>query len=268
MARKRDEDHENSVGGDTGSEHAGADDAESLHDILSDAYDASPAGEHIDETRDAPKSDGGEPQTRPSEGDTKPAGGETKLEPMEAPANWSAADREMFGKIPPAGQKWLFDRYKGMEAAHTQRSQEVAPLRQFNERWDPYFKQLGTPAPQALDLLMQTEYQLRTGSNDTKVQILKKLINDYGIAGPGGGGAPAVSPEVAALQQQIGAMQNGFAQQNHHAAQAREGQLMGYVQAFETEKDADGKLAHPFYGEVRADMARAAMGRGIDGSAT
>ena len=75
-------------------------------------------------------------------------------QPIEAHVHWAAKDREMFekvGKTDPKAQKWLMDRSRAMEAAHTQRSQEFAPLRQTIERWQPFFDNIGAPAPLAID---------------------------------------------------------------------------------------------------------------------
>lgn len=190
---------------------------------------------------------------------------------IEAPAHWSAADREMFGKVAPDAQKWLLDRSKAMEAAHTRRSQEIAPMRQLAERWNPYFQQLGASAPQAIDLLLQTEYQLRTGSQEKKLEVIRDLIRDYGIQAPAGetdGGTEqgARDPRVDQLTEQLQQMQQGWQQQQQTTVQQQQamqqqamGRAQAALQAFANQKGADGKLAHPHFGEVQDEMTRLAQ---------
>ena len=261
-------------------EHGGAEGAESLHDVLEQAWSAaeergegeggerrSPEGEG----EGAPKAGEGEGEGAPKagegegEGAPKAGEGEGKGAPVEAPTHWSTKDREMFSKIGADGQQWLLERYRGMEAAHTKRSQEIAPMRDLAQRWAPYFEHLKTPAPQAIDLLMQTEYQLRNGSNTQKIAILQRLVEDYGIAAPeedenGNLIQPAAAdPRIEALEQQIQAMRAGQSQQQQAEQQSRVAVASGQIQAFADEKRADGKLAYPYFGDVKNDMTRLAQ---------
>ena len=57
----------------------------------------------------------------------------------------------MFRALDPKGQAFLLDRYNKMEAAHTQRSQEIAPLRKATEKWTPYLAQIQAEPSQVFD---------------------------------------------------------------------------------------------------------------------
>ena len=167
----------------------------------------------------------------------------------------------MFTKLPPDAQNFMMERFRGMEAAHTRRSQEIAPMRQLSEKWDPYFQQLGTPAPQAIDLLLQTEYKLRYGSNAEKLQLIQKLVQDYGIQAPDEeGNIQAPNPEIASLRQDIQNLSNGFQQQHQQFQENRNASVANQVTAFAEAKGSDGQLAHPHFGEVEAEMTRLAAG--------
>ena len=288
---------------ETGAEHGAGDDTKSLREVAEEGHgedtrslrsiveesyaeqikadDDDDAGEGND-----PKpGEGGDKPTgqdvKPAEGeggetppDDKPKAGDDNFKPgtMEAPANWKISDREMFSKLSQEAQNFLLERSRGMEAAHTQRSQvlaqqmqALAPWQQFETKWNAYFQQLGAAAPIAVDALLSKEYQLRTGSNAQKVQILRDLIAEYQIAAPDAN-APAPDPQVAQLQQQIWQMQNGWQQQQAQALQqqqavqqARVAQTTQTLHAFQTEVDDEGNLAHPYFGEVEQDMTRLAQ---------
>lgn len=221
------------------------------------------------------QADGGEEHAGEAEGTETPAGTQDSggsaagaapkqdaPQPVEAPSNWPAADREMFAKLGPDGQQFLARRHREMEGAFTRRMQEIAPWRQVNQQWGAYFQQLNVPAPQAINLLLETEYKLRNGSQAEKIGILEKLVQDYGIAAPGEdaeGNVVQDDPRIAALQQQIDQMHYGQAQQQQAAQQRRIAQAAGALQAFAEAKDADGRLKHPYYGEVKNDMTRLAQ---------
>ena len=207
------------------------------------------------------------PAQTPPEGGQPPAPEQPAGEPIEAPANWSLADRQMFGKAPREMQEWALNIHKSMAAAHTRRSQEIAPWRDMGQRWEPYFQQLGVTGPIAVNKLLETEYGLRTGSNAQKLDILRQLVQDYGIAPEGGGEAPeggeapagpVQDPRVDVLAQQWQEYMAGQQQQAQAAMMGQQQQLSAQVNAFAEEVGADGKLAHPHFGEVRITMAQLA----------
>ena len=89
-----------------------------------------------------------------------PAEEEATPEEIDAPAHWSVEHQEMFRGLDGKAQSFLMDRSREMEAAHTKRSQEIAPLRNASERWAPYLNQIQAEPSQVFDSLMQYEYGL------------------------------------------------------------------------------------------------------------
>ena len=211
------------------------------------------------------------------EGGAEAAGAE-QPEPLEAPEHWDAGVRERFAQADRAWQEWLLERSREMDAAHTRRSQELAPLKPFREaaeQWSPYLQQIGATPDRMFSDLMQTEYALRTGTNADRKQILIGLAQRYNVDFE----APAeASPEddpfgvqkmvreaVAPLQQRIEAVNGGFQQQQAAAQAAAREEAARIVRGFEDEKGADGKPAHPYFQEVRTrmrSMAQAAEAAG------
>ena len=201
-----------------------------------------------------------------------PQGRDAQPQPLEAPSNWPTAEREMFATLDPKAQEFLLRTHHGMLKAHTQRSQAVAPWRQVSERWDPYFKQLQVPAPQAIDLLLQTEYKLRNGSPSEKLEVLQKIVQDYAIGPPqqdDEGNYVEPDPRIAALEQQIAQMHAGQQHQQQAVMNQRVAAAQGQLQAFAEAKDDAGRLKFPHFGEVKDQMtvmaqADVAAGRPID----
>jgi len=58
----------------------------------------------------------------------------------EAPANWSAEDRQNFAKLPPEGQAFLMRRHSEMEGDYQRRVQATATAAQFTSALAPIFQ--------------------------------------------------------------------------------------------------------------------------------
>lgn len=195
-----------------------------------------------------------EKQTETEETEPETTEETTTAPAVEAPAHWSLADREMFAKQTPEAQSWLMERSKAMEAAHTKRSQEIAPMRQTLEKWGPYLGQVGAAPEIAVDRLMNVEYGLRTGTQDEKRQILRELAQSYGITAPQEGETPP-DPQIAELRREIQTLRGQSQQQTQSTEDQRVAQMEASVQQFAEQRTEQGDLAHPYFGEVQGYMA-------------
>jgi hypothetical protein len=192
---------------------------------------------------------------------------ETPAVPVaEAPQHWAAADKELFAKLPPDGQKFLVERHKAMEGDYTRRMQEIAPLRKAAEQWQPYLQQMNATPEQAFTGLLQAEYQLRTGTPEQKQALFQQWAQDYGITLGQTAQPPAedqyIDPQVAALKQEIAEMKawrssrdQAEAQQRQQEEQKQRQTLQSTISSFATEKTEAGAPAHPHYEAVRDTMA-------------
>ena len=155
------------------------------------------------------------------------------------------------------------DRSKDMEAAHTKRSQEIAPLRSAADKWNPYLSQMQADPATTFDSLMQYEYGLRTGTNEQRINILLGLARDYGVnmAQNGNGEPPSAEEDPFEIQkkiqaalnpvmQQVQQLNGSVQQQQGYNQQASQAAGQQYIDEFRDRKGADGKLAHPYYPEV------------------
>ena len=247
----------------------------SIREVLEQVY--ADAGDDVDPTHvladlDAPLP--AEPEAKDEPEVTQEAAAEAPaateepaaVEATEAPAHWSLEDRDMFTKQEPAAQQWLLGRSKAMEAAHTKRSQEIAPVRELTERWKPYMDQNG--GVQAIDNALQAEQVLQTGSNDDKIYMLRQMIRHYGVSIPGvdqsqGNEAqPAASdPRIDNMEREMVSYRQAAEAQQQQQAAAHVEQLQRHVNDFAESKDEQGKLHHPHFGEVRRTMSAMAQAK-------
>ena len=183
---------------------------------------------------------------------------------IEPPAHWSAEDQARFRETTPEWQKWLTDRSNDMDAAHTRRSQEVAPYRQLTEKWGPYAEQLQANLPQVVDGLLDTEHTLRTGTMAQKRAVALDILNNYGITfddqGEGEGDGGEINPQVAQLSAKIDEMGQYLQGQGQVAQQQQHDHLLNQVQAFAAETNGEGQPAHPYLEQVYQQMIQLAAG--------
>ena len=218
-------------------------------------------------------------EATPTPGDPLPEeeakeAGKPEPEPLEAPHHWAVEHQEMFRGLDPKAQSFLMDRSNDMEAAHTKRSQEIAPLRGAAEKWTPYLSQMQADPAQTFDKLMQHEYVLRTGTNEQKAQMLLNLARDYQVdMRPNGTAEPPSAEEdpfeiqakiQAALNpvmQQVQQLNGSVQQQQGHSQQAGVAAGQKNIDEFRDRKGADGKPAHPYFPEVFDDMLAMAQAK-------
>ena len=197
---------------------------------------------------------------------------EEKPSPPDAPTHWAVEHQEMFRGLDPKAQSFLMDRSKEMEAAHTKRSQEIAPLRNAAEKWTPYLSQMQADPAQTFDQLMQHEYGLRTGTNQQKIEILLGLARDYQVdmRTNGNGEQPSAEEDpfgihekiqaaVNPVMQQVQQLNGSFQQQQGYSQQASQSAAQKNIEEFRDRKGADDKPAHPYFAEVFDKMLATAQ---------
>ena len=204
----------------------------------------------------------------------QPASGNEEEDPLDYPAHWPKEHREAWTGTPRNLQQFYLDRNREMEAAHTRRSQELAPVRQLVDQWTPFVESFGGDTLQVLNEAMQTIHQLRSGTNAQRLRVLYDLGRAFGVDYTEGqqqadpaqdpfGLRTMVAESMRPLQQQV----HTLAQQHSGQQQATEQQQMQVglraLENFKSEKDADGNLKHPHYDEVLEKMISTAQARRI-----
>ena len=240
-----------------------AEDAEKESDKDTDGEHSEETASSDDEEETADSDDTGD-ETSEDNGD------EQASEPaIEPPAMFSAEDKEMFHKQSREAQEFLTRRTQEMDADHTRKTQEIAEHRKtadaFNSAVEPYgayIASLNTTAPEAVRVLLGTEYALRNGTPEKKLAIMAHFAKTYGIdldaLSEQSEGEP-ISPEIARLEQRQAVLERTVQGERAQVATQIQQDTEAQVTVFAEEKDASGNLLRPHFVEVRA-----AMGAEID----
>lgn len=242
-----------------------------IRSAMKELDDGEPAPEE-----EAPAEPEGEPEPEPEAAAAEEEEEEPPIEPLE---NWDEAAREMFRELPRPGQEFVVDQFKAMQAAHTKRSQEIAPFRSAVEQWNPYLQQWGVTADQAFNYLMGADQRLRTGTDEQKRAMIEQIARDYGVSQEQAPAyttdpmaeddRPYVDPEIARMleetQRQMQAVQSQFVSQEQAMQQRQMAEASQMVETFRTATNEDGSPKHPYFGEVEAVMATLAQAEQAQG---
>lgn len=180
-------------------------------------------------------------------------------EPLAAPAGWKAGPREQWKNIPRAAQEEIHRREKETAQTLRQSAQARQLANDFQATINPFMpliqSQNSNPL-QAVKNLMTTAAGLTVGTQQQKAQIVREIIQNYGIdintldqvlAGqPIQQGAPthnAPPPWAAPIFQ----FMNGIQQQQ----QTRQQQMISDAEA----ETADFASKNEFFEDLREDMA-------------
>ena len=258
---------------------------QSLHDTIAEAVAADEAASETTEEAPAEAVEADEPEATEDtpEGDDAPeqaADGEEEAsedrsedqaedDTVDAPAHWALEDQEMFRGLDGKAQQFLLGRSKDMEAAHTKRSQEIAPLRTAMEEWKPYLDSIKVTPDLAFKTLISAEHTLRTGTEGQKRAALLKLASDYGISleeQKANGTAQEtdfltadIQKAVQPLQQELGTIRDTIVRRDEEAKLAQAERSAEQVRQFRDAKTEAGHPAHPYFDEVQEDMTRLAQ---------
>ena len=215
----------------------------------------------------------------PDESELPPAADQPHPAPVtgeaaQAPANWSAEDRANFEKLPQEGKAFLLRRHSEMEGDYQKRVQATAFSNQFVQAVAPVFndpeiaESLRAEGRSPIEAVYQwAGFHKRAVSPrlESRVELLFDLAQRmqidpaavFGLSPTPVGGLskedmanPATRKLAETLGQTTARLQALEANIQQRAAQEQSwavGQKRAEVDAFATQKNADGSPAHPYF---------------------
>jgi hypothetical protein len=279
----------------------------SLRDIAEDAYDTVLDSAEADVGQDAAIGQDGQPRDNlgrfvakdrdepgeaaeakqpPPSPESQTAQPETATQPREgeaaaAPANWSAADREAFSKLPPEGQQFLLRRHSEMEGDYQRRVQATAQADSFVRNLAPIFtdpviagsiREAGWAPTDAIREWAALHRRALSPNLNDRIAMVQEIAQRCGVdpaaVAPSRSGGPGqlseadlADPAIRYFADHVGQTSNrvqaleGLIQQmqqaNAQAAQAEALKVTRWgIDSFAEEKGPDGKLLRPDFDTV------------------
>lgn len=219
--------------------------------------------------RFAPKAAAEQPAEAPAAEAPEEAASPVEAEepPEPAPHSWKAEDKAHWDKIPKEVRAVIARREAERDRHLNEVSSRLAPLTQVVEHYQPYLVSLGMTPEYAFATLLNAERTLRTGDAKQRAMAIAALAQQYSvdlgqIAGAPAGQAPHqeefVDPQVQHLRGELEAMKMREHSRLQHEQASRYRSTVEQITAFAEAKDGSGNPAHPFFDQVKDDMARLA----------
>lgn len=232
-------------------------------------------------------------EAKPAEETTASA---TSAAAGDLPTHWSAADKELFGKLPQEMRSDVVERFKRMEAGFTPKLQKLAQIeKDYGEAVDllnphletlrqnggvaTWIKNMGQIEQTLISARIAAQSQ-RTdpqalAATDNGARLVAGLIQGFNI--DPANVARFLSNAVAQQQQQLAPQPNGngyavdpvLAQEvssikqqlegwQQRDMQTRQAQAQSQIERFAGETNPDGSLKHPFFSELESDITQLA----------
>lgn len=242
----------------------------SLWDDLASAYTEM---ESRDETPDTEEGGSQEPDTEEetetseqAEESESPAS-ETEStdedDDVDIPQNLNAKTKQWISTLDKEGQRVAVERLKDLERGYTKKFEKISSrekqLSGLEQAIEPYREQW---AREGVDEGLMVK-QLIAANNfltTQPVEGIKWLAQQMGVdlqkvAQPEQSEDQYKDPQIASLEAEIRNLKQHLEQSQQVEAQERQQTVLGQIQAFASETDADGNLLRPYFEDVREEMS-------------
>lgn len=196
------------------------------------------------------------------------------VQPIEAPARWSEAEKAEFAKLPREAQQVLSERHKAMEADYTRKTQEVAETRKGIEpllgevqRLNPLLQQMGYTPQQFLAESGAVASNLLSGNPSDRASAIAYLVqhrnipvadvlNALGVPLPNAGEGQQQQPDPVFMQlrQQVTGLEQRLRQQDERRQVEETQRAQAEFNALGQAKDDSGQAKFPHFQRVSKTM--------------
>lgn len=178
-------------------------------------------------------------------------------EVFQPPAHWSSDEKETFKSLSPEAQQILINKEKQFQQGYQERAQAISDIEKALEPYKQNLAYMGVDEATAIRTLFATHQRIMSDPANGILQlaqqfgILDQLRQQF---------APDtddefVDPEIKALRQQVQQLQSNLGQFQTQTQQGQQEALLAQIDSFKSQKDEKGDLIHPYFDQVRVQMA-------------
>jgi hypothetical protein len=186
-------------------------------------------------------------------------------EPIDPPTEWKAAEQETFRALPRPAQEFLLAKYNASREAETRAGQTAGKYSALEQMLAPRRAALQRDGLDEVSYLQYLDRLSQSAAQDPK-GFVRWFAQQRGIRpeevfgqpqqAPAQPGQPpqGADPYINKLEQRLGQFESWMHNQARTAEEAQQRALVTEISSFGTAKDDKGKLAHPYFEEVRPLM--------------
>jgi hypothetical protein len=182
------------------------------------------------------------------------------VEALEPPARWSAAEREVFTKLPPEAQRVVLERHKEMEADYTRKTMELAeqrkPLDEFTKLFEPAKQRLelaGLTPAQVTKQLLAIQSFVETNPAEGLKWLAQNYKVDLSTLVPKDD--EFMDPSVKALRDEVNQLKSQLQQREQAVQSQNAAEVTKTITDFSSSKNADGTPKYPHFEALKGIMA-------------
>jgi len=154
------------------------------------------------------------------------------------PSSWKKELQAHWEKLDPEVASYINQREQDFRTGIGKYMPDAEYGRNFKEVIKPYeglIQSIGLTPDHVVRSLLSAEQQFRFGSNEQKLQLLNKIINDYGI-NINGFQPQQISPDFAAMRNEVTQLRAGFSQYQEQQKRERLSAIEHEIEAFRVDK--------------------------------
>jgi len=178
-------------------------------------------------------------------------------EVFQPPEHWSSDEKEAFKSLTPEGQQLLLNKKRQFQQGYQERAQSISNIEKALEPYKQSLAYMGVDEATAIRTLFATQQRVM---QDPANGILA-LAQQFGVMDQlRQQFAPDtddefVDPEIKALRQQVQELKTGLGNFQQQTVQQQQQDLLSQIDSFKSQTDGKGQLAHPYFDQVRHNMA-------------
>jgi len=182
---------------------------------------------------------------------------EEPVEVFQPPKHWSSDEKEQFKALPEEAQKILLERDKQFQKGYQERVQGISDIEKALEPYKQNLALMGASEADAIRTLFAAHARLM---QDPANGILG-LAQQFGVMDhlreqfAPDTDDDFTDPEIKALRQQVQTLQSQLGNFQTQTQSQQQEQLLSQIDSFKNQTDDSGQLVHPYFDQVRTQMA-------------
>lgn len=178
-------------------------------------------------------------------------------EVFQPPEHWSSDEKETFKSLTPEAQQILINKEKQFQQGYQERAQSISDIEKAIEPYKQTLAYMGIDEGTAVRTLFSTYQRMMSDPANGILQLAQQfgIMDQLRQQFAPDTDDEFVDPEIKALRQQVQELQGNLGQFQQQTVQGQQQELLSQIESFKAQKDEKGTPVHPYFDQVRQQMA-------------
>lgn len=178
-------------------------------------------------------------------------------EVFQPPEHWSSDEKETFKSLTPEAQQILLNKEKQFQQGYQERAQSISDIEKAIEPYKQTLAYMGIDEGTAVRTLFSTYQRMMSDPANGILQLAQQfgIMDQLRQQFAPDTDDEFVDPEIKALRQQVQELQGNLGQFQQQTVIGQQQELLSQIESFKAQKDEKGTPVHPYFDQVRQQMA-------------